>query len=246
MTTRQGLTSPTTRRRFLAATGLATAAVTFAAAPNAMADDYGSGELGPWEDLSRAISTEQQINPVLANDGLFMFGDSIAVQDGYTLALRLRERTGDLIAVHNWSGRPSAPAVDALEQWATTYGLPNRIIMATGTNDIFDPPAFGPQIARTMSIVGPNRTVFWVSTQVARTGVSESMRLADQRNSAWVNLQLADAQRTNPRLRIVRWAEFLAAKPSRLTAYLRDGVHTTVPQGQDARNELIVQAIAAR
>ncbi|SDU86631.1 twin-arginine translocation signal domain-containing protein [Jiangella alkaliphila] len=243
MTARQALTSTTTRRRFLTAAGLATATVTFAGTQEAMADDYGSGQLGPWQDLSRAISTEKQINPVLANDGFFMFGDSIAVQDGYALALRLQDRTGDLIAVHNWSGRPTAPAVDALQQWASTYGLPRRIIMATGSNDIFNPPAFGPQIARTMSIVGPNRTVFWVNTQAARTRVSESMRLADQRNSAWVNLQLADAQRTYPQLRIVRWAEFLAAKLSRLTAYLSDGVHTTVPLGQDARNELIVQAV---
>jgi hypothetical protein len=27
--------------------------------------------------------------------------------------------------------------------------------------------------------------------------------------------------------------------------YLRDGVHTTVPYGQDARNELTVQALVA-
>lgn len=98
-----------------------------------------------------------------------------------------------------------------------------------------------------MSIAGPDRTVFWVNTQVCRTGQAAAVQLADQRNSAWINLQLADAQARHPKLRVIHWAEFLAAKPSRLTPtmYIEDGVHTTVPLGQDARNELIVQAVAA-
>jgi hypothetical protein len=237
----------TTRRRVLTA-GAATAVLggtSFLTAGEAAADGYGSGALGPWENGGRQISTLTQINPVLANDGLFMFGDSIAVQDGYLLAQRLLSRTGDQLAVHNWNGRPTAPAVDALAQWASAYGLPSRILMATGSNDIFTPPVFAAQVDRTMSIVGPARKVFWVNTQVVRTSQTATVQLADQRNSAWINLQLADAQKRHPNLRIVRWAEFLAAMPSRLTMYLRDGVHTKVQAGQDARNELIVQAIEA-
>ncbi|MEV8435851.1 hypothetical protein AB0425_00625 [Actinosynnema sp. NPDC051121] len=235
----------TTRRRLLTAGAVAVGS-TFLTTGEAFADGYGSGALGPWESGSTAISTLTQIRPVLDTDGLFMFGDSIAVQDGRSLAERLYGRTGDVIAVHNWSGRPTGPAVDALAQWAQAYGLPRRILMATGSNDIFTPPVFAAEVDRTMGIVGPTRTVFWVNVQVARTSQTAAVQLADQRNSAWINLQLADARRRHPNLRIVRWAEFLAAKPSRLTAYLRDGVHTTAPAGgQDARNELIVQAIEA-
>ena len=225
----------------MAAVALGTTVVT---AEPALADGgYGSGELGPWEGLSKAISDPATIRQVRDQNGLFMFGDSIAVQDGYTLAQRLKARTGDLLAVHNWSGRPTEPAVDALAEWARTYGLPGRVLMATGSNDIFIPPAFAAQVDRALSIAGPTRTVHWVNTQVARTGQPAAVQLADQRNSAWINLQLADARRRHPNLRIIGWAEFLAAKPSRLTAYLRDGIHTTEPLGQDARNELIVQAI---
>ncbi|MFE9749422.1 hypothetical protein ACFYOT_31300 [Saccharothrix saharensis] len=237
-------TGKTTRRRLLTAGAVAVGS-TLLTAPEAYADGYGSGALGPWENSSKAISTLTQIRPVLDTDGLFMFGDSISVQDGYSLAQRLHSRTGDVIAVHNWSGRPTAPAVDALAQWAQTYGLPGRVLMATGSNDIFTPPVFAAQVERVLDIVGPTRKVYWVNVQVARTGQTAAVQLADQRNSAWINLQLADAQRAHPNLRIVRWAEFLAAKPTRLTAYLRDGVHTTEPLGQDARNELIVQAIEA-
>lgn len=233
----------TTRRRLLtvAAAALSTTAVT---AESALADGgYGSGELGPWEGLSRAVSDAATIRQVRDRDGLFLFGDSIAVQDGYSLAQRLRARTGDLLAVHNWSGRPTGPAVDALAEWARAHGLPRRLLMATGSNDIFTPPAFAAQVDRALAIAGPTRTVYWVNTQVARTGQPAAVRLADQRNSAWINLQLATALDRHPNLRVIGWAEFLAAKPTRLTAYLRDGVHTTAPLGQDARNELIVQAI---
>jgi hypothetical protein len=234
---------PSRRQIFLA--GAVAAVSTVAAAETAAADAYGSGDLGNWQPLSRAISTEASIRNVIAKNGVFMFGDSISVQDGKSLAIRLMGRTGDPLAVNNWSGRPTAPSVDALELWAQNYGLPRRILMAVGTNDIFNPPVFAAQVDRTMSIVGPNRTVVWVNTQIARTAKSAAVQLADQRNSAWINLQLADAQKRHSNLVIVRWAEYLAVRPSRLTAYLREGVHTTVPAGQDARNELIVRALAA-
>ncbi|WP_132188853.1 MULTISPECIES: hypothetical protein [Kribbella] len=238
------------RRQILLTGAVAVAGTTGAivAASHSDAADsgpYGSGVLGNWQIMSKAIATEATIKTVVARDGVFMFGDSIAVQDGRSLAVRLAGRTGDSLAVHNWSGRPTTPAVDALQAWATRYGMPRRILMATGTNDAFNPPVFAAQINRTMSIVGPNRIVVWVNTQMCRTSKTAAMQVADQRNSAWINLQLADAQRRYPNLRIVHWAEYLAAKPTRLTAYLREGVHTTVPAGQDARNELITQGLAA-
>jgi hypothetical protein len=233
-------------RRQIIVAGAAAAAATVASTQTAeAANPYGSGALLNWTTFSRAIASEATIKSVVARDGVFMFGDSIAVQDGRALATRLSGRTGDSLAVHNWSGRPTAPAVDALQAWATRYGMPRRILMATGTNDIFNPPVFAAQIDRTMKIAGPNRTVVWCNIQVARTNQSVSVQLADQRNSAWINVQLSDAQKRHPNLRIVRWAECLAAKPSRLTMYLRQGIHTTVPYGQDARNELMVQALAA-
>ncbi|MEV0288530.1 MULTISPECIES: hypothetical protein [unclassified Kribbella] len=226
--------------------GAAAAVATVAAAENSSAADlYGSGMLGDWTILSRAISSTATIAYVRDHDGVYMFGDSIAVQDGKALATKLMSRTGSSLAVHNWSGRPTAPAVDALENWAVKYGLPRRILMATGTNDIFNPPVFAAQVDRAMKIAGPNRTVVWVNTQISRTAKSAAIQVADQRNSAWINSQIHDADKKYPNLRIVRWAEFLAAKPSLLTQCLREGVHTTVPYGQDARNELMVQALTA-
>ncbi len=224
--------------------GAAAAVATVASAESSSAADlYGSGQLGDWTILSRAIATDATIKYVRDNDGVYMFGDSISVQDGKALASALISRTGKSIAVHNWSGRPTAPAVDALQSWAIKYGLPRRILMATGTNDIFNPPVFAAQVDRAMKIAGSGRTVFWVNVQIARTAKSAAIQLADQRNGAWINSQLSDAQKKYPNLRIVRWAEALAAKPSNLATYLREGVHTSVPAGQTARNSLILQAL---
>jgi len=208
------------------------------------AGGYGSGVLGAWERQARAISNEAQIRKTRDTDGVFMFGDSLGMQDAPALAKQL-SALGISIAVHNWAGRPVTPAVDALDTWAQDYGLPHRILMSVGSNDIFTPPALADQVERTMRIVGDDRTVYWVNVQAARTAHGPAVQVADQRNSAWINLQLAEAQRRHDNLRIVHWAEHLASKPNRLAKYLRDGLHTSVPLGQAARNALIVQAIKA-
>ncbi|MEU4391893.1 hypothetical protein [Kribbella sp. NPDC023855] len=206
---------------------------------------YGSGHPAPWRQQSRSISPDEHVRRVRREDGIVMFGDSISVQDGRSLAALLSRTTGDSLATHNWSGRPTAPAVDALQQWADDFGLPRRILLSLGSNDIFDPAGFAAQVDRAMRIAGPDRTVFWVNVQVARTRQTPAARLADQRNSQWINLQLAAARQRHPNLRIVGWAEFLASDPRRLTTHLRDGVHTSVPVGQQARNTLIVGAVRA-
>ncbi|MFC6158734.1 SGNH/GDSL hydrolase family protein [Kribbella jiaozuonensis] len=218
----------------------------FAAATTTTTGPYGSGVLGSWANGTRAISTTAQIHRVLDTDGVYMFGDSISVQDGKSLATRLLGRDGSQMAVNNWSSRPTSGAVDALQQWAAAYGLPRRVLMASGSNDIFDPPKFAAQLDRAMSIVGRNRIVYWVNIQAVRKSVGATIQLADQRNSSWLNMQMYDAQEKYSNLRIIRWAEWLWVKPYRLLNYLRDGVHPSVPLGQDARNELIVQSLTAR
>jgi hypothetical protein len=223
-----------------------TASATTASTSATTTGPYGSGVLGSWANGTRAISTTEQIHRVLDTDGVYMFGDSISVQDGKSLATRLLGRDGSQLAVNNWSSRPTSGAVDALQQWAAAYGLPRRILMASGSNDIFDPPKFAAQLDRAMSVVGRNRTVYWVNIQAVRKSVGATMQLADQRNSSWLNMQMYDAQERYPNLRIIRWAEWLWVKPYRLLNYLRDGVHPSVPLGQDARNELIVQSLTAR
>ncbi|GAA0957501.1 hypothetical protein GCM10009554_68400 [Kribbella koreensis] len=234
------------RRRLLGfgAVAVATGAAMVATSNSVSADTYGSGQLDPWEGLNTSISSDDQIRRVLAADGVFLFGDSIMVQDGNHLARRVLTLTHKPMAMHNWAGQPTEAAVDALERWKTKYGLPSRIVMAVGSNDIFKPPAFGPQVDRAMRIIGPAREVFWVNTYVCRTRESDLVQRADRRNTNWVNRQLDDAERRYPNLHVVRWAEFIATVKS-TRHYVRDGVHTTVPLGQRFRDELITDALTS-
>lgn len=221
---------------------LAGLAAPLVVASPAMAD-FGSGALGGWTTYSRSISTPYTIAKAVSRDGIYLFGDSITRATARDLATLLYP-DGITVAVNAWSARPTPPTVDALAEWVRLYGVPRRVVMASGSNDIFNPPVMAAQIDRTMAIVGRETTVLWVNVQVARISQTASVRLADQRNSGWINMQIAAATARHPNLRIVDWAGFLAAKPFRLTAYLSDGVHTTTTGGA-ARNALIRKHVLA-
>lgn len=195
------------------------------------------------QQSSARTLNDDKIQDVLMFNGVYLFGDSIVKQDGPALERRLIGRSGDPIAMDSRPGRPTREAVDVLDDWSHRYGLPTRIVMAVGSNDVFDPHGFAAQVDRAMRIAGPDRTVFWVDVYVRRTREPAAVQVVDQRNSALINRQLEAAAGRYPRLRIIHWAEFLTARPSRIRTSLRDGVHTTVPIGQDARNQLIVDAL---
>ncbi|MFB6724973.1 hypothetical protein ACFCV3_32650 [Kribbella sp. NPDC056345] len=205
----------------------------------------GSGRLGPWENLSRRISSVAKIRATVRGDGVFMFGDSIAVQDGPALEQLVAAQTGTPVAVHDWSGQPASAGVDALADWSRKYGLPDRIVMAVGTNDIFAPAAFATEVEQAMKIAGPKRTVYWVNVHANRWGLSAAVQSADRANSALINKALDQAAARHPNLHVVRWSEFLSARSGQVTKYLRDGIHTTQPTGQRARNALIAQALGS-
>ncbi|TDD45723.1 hypothetical protein E1263_38060 [Kribbella antibiotica] len=203
----------------------------------------GSGRLGPWENLSRRISSVAKIRAAVRDDGVFMFGDSIAVQDGPALEKLVAAQTGTPVAVHDWSGQPASAAVDALAEWSREYGLPDRIVMAVGSNDIFEPSAFATEVEQAMKIAGPKRTVYWVNVHAGRFDASAAVQSADRANSVLINKSLDRAAARHRNLHVVRWSEFLSARPGQVRAYLRDGIHTTQPAGQKARNALIAQAL---
>src|SRR5687768_13342386 len=103
---------PNRRQVFLA--GAVVAASTVAATESASAGGFGSGDLAPWTRLTRAISTPTTIERTRQNNGIFMFGDSLGVQDGKALAQRMLSSLNLSLAVNNWSGRPTKETVDAL------------------------------------------------------------------------------------------------------------------------------------
>lgn len=178
--------------------------------------DYGSGQAGP-PATTAVVSTVAYT----AVSDVLVVGDSITVGNYKALAAQL---PGKRLAVNARSGRATT---DAVNQVLAMPYVPPRVIMAVGSNDVFNPPVMAGQIKRLRDALEPRGiTVSWVTVQVARSRYSAAVQLADQRNSGWVNAQIW-AGCTAP-CRVIDWAGFLAAYPSyRLPAYLRDGVHTT-------------------
>jgi hypothetical protein len=216
-----------------------------AAAPPAGGGPYGSGTLGNWTAMPQSVSTPASISLAVAGDGILALGDSIGVSTFRDLATRLGT-SGTLLAMNAKGGRPTAPAVDILNEWAATYQLPRRILMAVGSNDIFNPSGFAAQISRVMSIAGPGVTVYWSEIHVSRWSQPIGVQIADQRNSGWLNVQLHAATAKHQNLRIISWATFLAQQPaSRIRAYLADGVHTTTA-GTAVRNAAITATLRAK
>lgn len=179
------------------------AALTLAAA----ALNYGSGALGNYDGLSKAT---------VGTGSTLLVGDSITARCN---AKYVAKAPGT--AVRFWSGSPTSAAVDYVLSLPTP---PKRVIMATGTNDLFNPPAIAAQIVRLKAAL-PDTEIYWVLPFAARAGQTLTVQLADMRNSAWVGNYI---QQAIPASHIVDWYGVMAATPGRgvaISKYLQDGVH---------------------
>jgi len=172
---------------------------------------------------------------------VLVVGDSITVFTAGPLAKALRGA--------GWSvcldARRSQATADALDYFRTTSAFPpyvDVVVMATGSNDIFDPAVMTAQVARARRYAG-TRPVVWVTTWVHRTIGHPALVSHDLRNSVRVNAAERRVVAASPRTALVDWYSFLQAKPGRASAYLVDGVHPST-RGAAARNALIVAALA--
>jgi hypothetical protein len=180
--------------------------------------DYGSGNLGNWQTLSHGIAGSWST----ADVGII--GDSITARCNRSLGT-LVAKQGKTLAVNYWSGRPTTPAVDWL---LTQPKLPGVLIVAAGSNDIFDPRPFGAQVARLKAGLPSGTTLLWVDVQAARTRYGAAVQLSDQRNSMWVNNQLRE---NLPNAQIIGWSTPFVSSPNRLAYYLQDGLHPWAAAG---------------
>lgn len=229
--------------KILAALGLA-AALLFSgaaqAAPGRTTVDYGSGTLGSWATASNRVDSDA----VFSQSDVWVFGDSI-LRDDATALVGSFTAQGTSVAVDAWGSRPTAPTVDALEARLAKSGAPAVVVMAIGTNDIFDPTVMSGQIDRTMTLVPAETRVIWVNVFATRWAMGWGQRESDLRNTGWVNNQIMEAVNQYPNYSVVDWYGVLSKNPGyRITNWLTDGVHTST-LGRGARNSLIVSAVNA-
>lgn len=190
-----------------------------ASAATSAAPNYGSGTLLPWTGRDHGVDG----NPATAD--VLIVGDSVTMTCRSYVRAELA-RYGLTVVFDYWSGRPTAgtgAAVDRALSYSRLHGV-NRfkaVAMATGSNDIFNPPAMAPAIDR---MKASDAEVVWVNVFVHRWAQPQSVRDADLRNTGWINNQIAASG-----FPVVRWFEAIASKPARETAYLGDGLHPNGP-----------------
>lgn len=202
-----------------------------------MTYDYGSGALGDWSGLSHNTTGDFTTATVAA------FGDSILNRGRTKLGTLLAAEPGSpTLATDYWSGRPTAPAVDALlgkaaELEAAGKQMPRIVAMLTGANDIFQPMVMAEQIQRVKDAHLKNNGVehlLWGDVQVCRTGVSAQMQVYDQRNSGLVNVQIHDAFDVD---HVIDWNRWLTYRGITYPPYyLEDGVHPWTAAGSTPYN----------
>lgn len=201
--------------------------------------DFGSGRLDDW--CNNPVTTSKDKEIVSAD--IWLLGDSIAAQ-AYP---DLRDRLGAhrvCVATNSQGARPTQPTVDVLEQWLAKFPAPRLVVMACGSNDIFDPRPVAAQIDRTMRMVGTQAPVLWKDVQVCRTGETPKIRLADQRNTGRVNAQIHASLTRHPGLHLIPWFQIVASQPGS-SSLLEDGVHLSDPEGIQAHNDLILRKVLA-
>lgn len=211
---------------------------------------YGSGVLGEWSGLSHGLYCFQPSGSVTAytratkagnklssaamacpGEDVRIYGDSITFGGKSALADELNA-LGKTVFVDAWSGRPTTPAVDAL---VAETSLPADVIMATGTNDIFNPTVMGAQVQRAENFIasynanhGTNVRLWWVDVQATRWGQTDVVERNDQRNSMAINLEIYKRIPTN---NVISWSSRFMMNPNLLTTYLVDGVHPKTGSG---------------
>lgn len=209
---------------------------------------FGSGVLGDWSTLSHGLYCFQPSGTVTsylratkttspfssssmacAGEDVRLYGDSITFGGKSAFAAEMSAR-GLTTYVDAWSGRPTTPVADAIV--AETV-FPPVVVVASGTNDIFNPTVMAAQIQRIknhIAEVSPTTKLYWVDVQATRWGQTDVIERNDQRNSMAVNLAIYQNMGTD---HVLQWTARFMANPNLLGTYLVDGVHLkTTPTNQ--------------
>ena len=196
-------------------------------------EPYGSGALGDWRRSGRESSTPTVDAAAAAGDGLHLAGDSL----GSRLLPVLRDRFSDRPFSYDvWNGRPTAPTLERLARLADERRLAPTLVLAAGSNDVFDPWSFEEQVHRAREIVG-RRRLLWITTYVSRPRAPS----ADLRNCAVLLLSLERAAAAG-HVELVPWFSYLARVGPRIEEYVEDGVHPT-PRGVQALADLVLATL---
>lgn len=206
--------------------------------------DYGSGYHGDYGAYHRETSPAQELaEAATAANSCLIIGDSIATFVVKDLVAELRRTSGETCVYDTWPGRATEGTANALLDIKRHHGLPPKVIVMSGTNDIFNPPLFETQMNRIVDGIGPGHEILWVSTFDSRRPASVQSH-ADERNTAWINDVLQRRAAHTPSLRIVRWDSLFRGDARNVDTLLSDGVHPN-EAGIEAMVHLVRSSLTA-
>lgn len=205
---------------------------------------YGSGVLGDWSTLShglycfnpngtlqnsytKAAKKTQALSSAsltCTGEDVRLYGDSITFGGKSAFAAEMGAR-GLTTYVDAWSGRPTTPVADAI---CAESNFPPVVVVASGTNDIFNPSVMATQINRIKACIPATTKLFWVDVQATRWGQTDLIERNDQRNSMAINYAIWNNLEKG---QIIQWSARFLQQPGLLTTYLVDGVHPKTGTG---------------
>jgi hypothetical protein len=199
----------------------------------------GSGVIVDWSGSVRVQTSDCETGPV--GRRVLVLGDSITVRTRDVLTRTLTS-AGWSVCLDARAGQPTSGALDGYQAAGAFPAYVDVIVMATGSNDIFDPGRFPAQVSRARAYA-TGRPLLWVTAWVARTRVPATLARHDAANASRVNAVVwARIGRAN-RAAVIDWHATLAAGRGRSAIYLVDGVHTSTLGG---RQRSVVIATALR
>jgi len=199
----------------------------------------GSGNLSQWRANPHTVVADCAIGPV--GRRVLVVGDSITSRTKDVLTSTLTA-AGWSVCIDSQPGQPTWYALDNFKTDGSFPAYVDVIVMATGSNDIFDPTRLAAQVQRARTYAG-TRPMLWVNVFVHRSGANASYRSHDLLNSAKVNRLLVNRYGWRFVTATVDWSGVLTRRPARQATHLVDGVHTTVTGGA-VRSALIAQSLA--
>lgn len=168
---------------------------------------------------------------------VLVVGDSLTRESRASLERSLSKR-GWLPTVRCWGGKGSAWGVEQVERAREMRQLPETVVVALGTNDVWWlGVSMSDAVDAVMTALGPHKIVYWVNLRFGPNNYS------DLPHHGPANRTLREKAREYPNLTIINFSKrYGAALRNSPNIGWADGVHLNTP-GYLARTRFIAEAL---
>lgn len=192
----------------------------------------------PVDPLEPAKACPRPVWPAASVPGqgrrVLVLGDSLTKYAYRPLAQGLRTQ-GWLPTIICWGGSQTDWGLKQAKDVSRRTYLPDRVVVAFGTNDVHKNPcagtacreqvrAFGRRVENMLDYLGPQRQVWWLNIDMNADRAATALGEPWNRNYPAFNRELSRRARPYPNVTVIDWHSIVttSAKPVR---YSWDGLH---------------------